>query len=159
MLNQILPRQADNTYRGYKVALGLFGLLVLMKAGISLGTIFNGYAAASSADGIPLDTFTPAGARAVVSLFALWGLSQLMICLLCALVLVRYRPMVPLMFALLLLEHLSRKLILQIIPIDTTGAPPGYFINLGLLALMIGGLALSLWSKRDQTHERKAHGA
>ena len=59
MLNQILPRQADNTYRGYKVALGLFGLLVLMKAGISLGTIFNGYAAASSADGIPLDTFTP----------------------------------------------------------------------------------------------------
>jgi len=63
------------------------------------------------------------------------------------------------MFALLLLEHLSRKLILQIMPIDTTGAPPGYFINLGLLALMIGGLALSLWSKRDQTHERKAHGA
>jgi len=159
MLNEILPRQVDNTYRGYKLALWLFGLLVLMKAGISLGTIFNGYTAASSADGIPLDTFTPAGARAVVSLFALWGLSQLMICLLCVLVLVRYRAMVPFMFALLLLEHLSRKLILQIMPIDTTGAPAGYFINLGLLALMIVGLALSLWSKGDHTHERKAHEA
>ena len=82
-----------------------------------------------------------------------------MLCLLCVLVLVRYRAMVPFMFALLLLEHLTRKLILQIMPIDTTGAPPGYFINLGLLALMIGGLALSLWSKGDQTHERKAHEA
>ena len=159
MVNQILPRKVDNTYRGYKLALWLFGLLVLMKAGISLGTIFNGYAAASSADGIPLDTFTPAGARAVVSLFALWGLSQLMICLLCVLVLVRYRAMVPFMFALLLLEHLSRRLILQIMPIETTGAPPGYFINLGLLALMIVGLALSLWSKGDQTPERKPHEA
>jgi hypothetical protein len=159
MFNHILPRQVDNTYQGHKLALWLFGLLVLMKAGISLGTIFNGYAAASSADGIPLDTYTPAGARAVVSLFALWGLSQLMICLLCVLVLVRYRAMVPLMFALLLLEHLSRRLILQIMPIDTTGAPPGHFINLGLLALMIVGLALSLWSKGNQTREQKAREA
>ena len=36
MFNQILPRQVDNTYGGYKLALWLFGLLVLMKAGISL---------------------------------------------------------------------------------------------------------------------------
>ena len=157
MFNVILPRQVDNTYRGYKLALWLFGLLVLMKTVISLATIFNGYTAASSADGIPLDTFTPASARAVVSLFALWGLAQLMICLLCVLLLVRYRAMVSFMFALFLPEHLSRKLILQIMPIDTTGAPPGYFINLGLLTLMIVGLALSLWSKGDQTHQRKTH--
>jgi len=78
-----------------------------------------------------------------------------MICLLCVLVLVRYRAMVPFMFALLLVEHLSRRLILQILPIATTGAPPGYFINLGLLALMLVGLALSVWSKGDQTQERK----
>jgi hypothetical protein len=159
MLNEILPRQVDNTYRGYKLALWLFALLVLMKGGISLGKIFNGYTAAGSADGIPLDTFTPAGARAVVTLFALWGLSQLVICLLCVLVLVRYRAMVPFMFAVLLLEFLSRKLILQIMPIDTMGAPPGYFINLGLLALMIVGLVLSLWSNGDRTDERKTQDA
>ena len=145
MFNQILPRQVDNTYRGYKLALWLFGLLVFMKAGISLGTIFNGYTAASSADGIPLDTFTPAGARAVVSLFALWGLSQLVICLLCVLVLVRYRAMVPFMFALLLLEHLSKRLILQALPIVRTGSSSGSVINLILLGVIIVGLALSLW--------------
>jgi hypothetical protein len=147
MFNRLFPERIDNTYRGYKLALWLFALLVLMKVGISLGCIFNGYSAASSADGIPLDTFTSAGAQAVVSLFALWGLSQLIIGVLCILALVRYRAMVPFMFALLLLEHLSRKLILHFLPIAKIGTPPGFAINLVLLAVTIVGLALSLRSR------------
>jgi hypothetical protein len=115
-----------------------------MKTSIGLGTIFNGHNAAITADGIPLDTFTPAGAQAFVSVIAIWGLAQVMIGLLCILVLVRYRAMVPFMFALLLLEHLSRKLILFVMPIAKTGTPPGSFINLALVALMIVGLVLSL---------------
>jgi hypothetical protein len=59
--------------------------------------------------------------------------------------------MVPFMFALLLLEHLSRKLVLQFIPIVRTGTPPGFYVNLGLLAMMIVGLALSLWSRNDSS--------
>ncbi|MEK7710720.1 MAG: hypothetical protein AAB341_02395, partial [Planctomycetota bacterium] len=88
-----------------------------------------------------------AGAQTVVSLFAIWGLAQLVICLLCILVLVRYRAMIPFMFALLLLEHLSRKLILHFLPIAKTGTPPGSAVNLVLLALMIVGLSLSLRSQ------------
>ncbi len=146
MLNQLLPRHVDNTYHGYKLALWLFGVVVFMKVPISLNSIFNGYMVASRADGIPLDTFTPAGAQAVISLFAAWGLSQLIICLLCILVLARYRALVPFMFALLVLEHLSRRLIFQVLPIVRTGAPPGFFVNLALLTLMVVGLALSLRS-------------
>lgn len=149
MLNQLLPRQIDNTYHGYKFALWLFGLVVFMKVSISLNSIFNGRLVASSADGIPLDTFTPAGAQAVVSLFAAWGLSQFIICLLCVLVLARYRALIPLMFALLLLEHLSRRLIFYVMPIVRTGTPPGFFVNLALLALMVVGLALSLRSHEN----------
>lgn len=144
MVDQFFPRHVDNTYHGYKLALWLFALIVFMKVAMSLNSIFNGYIVATSADGIPLDGFTPAGARAVVSLFAAWGLSQLMICLICILALARYRAMVPFMFALLLLEHLSRRLIFQVMPIVRTGSPPGFFINLVLLALMVVGLALSL---------------
>ena len=59
-----------------------------------------------------------------------------MICLLCILVLARYRNMVPFMFAFLLLEHLSRKLLLQFVPIVRNGTPPGFYVNLGLLTLM-----------------------
>jgi hypothetical protein len=76
MLSQLLPRHVDNTYHGYKLALWFFGLVVFMKVSMSLHAIFNGHFVASSADGIPLDTFTPAGSQAVVSLFAAWGLSQ-----------------------------------------------------------------------------------
>lgn len=147
-LDQLLPRRADNTYRGHKLALTLFGLLLLLKAGISLGSIFNGHTAASSADGIPIDTYTPAGARTALSLFALLGLSNLIICVIGTVVLVRYRSLIPFMFGLFLLQQLGRQLILQFLPIARTGTPPGFAINLAILTVMIVGLALSLW-RRD----------
>lgn len=154
MFNRLLPWHVDNTYQGYKAALWLFGALVLLKTVVSLNTIFNGYEVATSADGIPLDTYTPAGAQAVVSAFAAWGLAQLIICLLCILVLARYRALVPFMFVVLLLEHLSRRLLFQVMPIAKTGTPPGFYVNLIFLALMIVGLALSL-RRRDR---RQAEG-
>lgn len=68
-----------------------------------------------------------------------------MIVLLCILAFFRYRAMIPFMFALLLLEHLSRKLILTLRPMATAGAAPGTIINIVLPILMIIGLTLSLW--------------
>jgi hypothetical protein len=150
MFSQLFPQRFDNNYRGYKLALWLFALLMFMKLAIGLNSIFNGYSVASSADGIPLDTFTPAAAQTAVALFALLGLSHVMICLLCILVLVRYRAMIPFLFALLLLEHLGKRLILHLLPIPRAGASPGFAVNLVLLALMILGLALSLRSRDNR---------
>ena len=149
MLHQLFPRHIDNTYRGHRLALWLLAVLVLMKLGIGLGTILNGHSAAISADGIPLDTFTPAGEQAFVALFAAWGLSQLMLNLIGVLVLARYRAMVPFMYGLLLLEHLGRKLIFFVLPIPRSGTPPGFFINLVLVAVMVVGLVLSLRTQED----------
>lgn len=149
MLHRLLPRRIDNTYCGPRLALWLFGALILMKGGIGLGTMFNGRSAAISADGIPLDTFTPAGEQAFVSLFAAWGLSQLVLNLLGLLALVRYRAMVPFMFALLLLEHLCRKLVFLFLPMPRTGSSPGYAINLVIVSLMVVGLVLSLREEGD----------
>src|ERR1043166_3228126 len=105
MLERILPPQIDNTYRGHKLALWLFALVVAVRAVQSLFIIFNGYSVAQRADGIPLDTFAPEAAQTVVSLFALYSLTRLIIVLLCALALVRYRSAIPFMFALLLLGY------------------------------------------------------
>jgi hypothetical protein len=81
------------------------------------------------------------------------GLSRLITGLVGILALVRYRAMIPLLLALHLLEELGRGLILQILPIARTGTPPVSIIHLVLLALMIMGLALSLWSRGDlQAH-------
>lgn len=149
MLNRLLPQPADNTYRGHKLALVLFVLLLIMKGAISLGSIFNGRTAASSADGIPIDSYTPAGARAVVSLFGVLGLSNLMIVLVGLVVLLRYRSLVPFMFALFVLQDVSRRMILQVMPIARTGTPPGSTITLVILGVMVVGLALSLWTRHD----------
>jgi hypothetical protein len=149
MMSRLLPPRIDNTYRGHKLALWLFALLLFMKVAMSVNSIFNGYSVASSADGIPLDTYAPAAARTIVSLFALLGLSHFMVSLLCILVLACYRSMIPFMFALLLLEHLGRRVILHFTPVIRAGTPPGFYVNLALLAVMLAGLALSLRSRGD----------
>jgi hypothetical protein len=145
MLNEFLPQRTDNAYHGHKLALWLFAAVILMRTVMSLNSILNGRTVASSADGIPLHTYTPAAAQTTVSLFALVGLSSFIICLLCILVLVRYRSLVPVMFALLLLQSLGGRLILHFLPIIRTGTPPGIYVNLILLAFIVVGLALSLW--------------
>ena len=57
--------------------------------------------------------------------------------------------MIPFMFVLFLLEQLSRKLILQLLPIVRAGRPPASAVNLVVLGLMIVGLALSLWRRTN----------
>jgi hypothetical protein len=150
MLNQLLPQRVDNTYRGHKLALWFFGLLLLMHLAMSLNCIFNGYFVATAADGIALDAFPPAAAQAVLSLFATWGVEHFFIWLLGILILVRYRSLIPFMFALLLLEDLARKTTLYLLPMTRTGAGPGYLVNFLFLAFMCVGLALSLRSARSK---------
>jgi hypothetical protein len=140
--------QANNEYHGSRTALWLFGFLILMKTAISLNCIFNGRVVASSADGIPLDTYALAVSQAVIYLFALWGVGQLVLCLLCLLVLFRYRAMTAVMLAMLLLDHIGRRLVLEFLPIVKSGSSPGSVVNLALLVLMIAALALSLWDQR-----------
>lgn len=144
MVEDVLPRSLDNTYRGHKIALWLLGLLAFVKAVIGVNSIINGRAVMTTADGIALDAYPAAAVQNLVALWALVGLSHIIICVLCVLVLVRYRNMVPLMFGLLLLQHLGGRLILQFFPLVRTGAPPASAINLTLLTVMIVGLGLSL---------------
>lgn len=150
MLKRILPQSVDNNYRGHKLALWFFALLLLMHLAMSLNCIFNGYFVAASADGVPLDAFPPAAVQAVLSLFATWGVEHFFIWLLGILVLVRYRSLIPFMFAFLLLEDLARKTTLSLLPMARTGAGPGFLINFLFLAFMGVGLALSLWNARPK---------
>ena len=54
MIELFLPSRLDTAYRGHKIALWLFGAVLVLKLAISVGSMFNGYETASSADGIPL---------------------------------------------------------------------------------------------------------
>ena len=147
MFNRFLPQPIDNTYSGHRLALWLLALVVSVRIAQSVLVIFDGYSVLKSADGIPLDTYTPASAQTVVAVWALLGLYRLIISLLCVLVLVRYRAAIPFMFALLALEFGGRQLILYFIPLVRMGTPPGPVVNLILFFLTIAGLALSLWTQ------------
>ncbi|HZM15687.1 MAG TPA: hypothetical protein VFE28_06765 [Candidatus Krumholzibacteria bacterium] len=147
MFEKLLPHSIDNTYRGTKAGLWLFGLVVGLRIAQSLSVIFNGYSTAKGADGIPVDTYTPEAAQQIVALFAQGSLWRLTLGLLCVIVLVRYRSAVPLLFVVLLLNYLASQLIFQFVPLVRTGTPPGPYVNFGLFALMIVGLVLSLRSR------------
>lgn len=74
---------------------------------------------------IPLDTFTPNGANTVVLIFALWGLSQLIIGIIYVIVIWRYRTLIPLMYLLMIGEYTMRIVLGEMNPIETTGTAPG----------------------------------
>src|SRR5262245_48301288 len=150
MIGELLPRRADNAYRGHKIALWIFGLVAAMRAVIGFNCTFHGRMVATSADAIPLDTFTPTGADAFVSAFALLGLTYMVGSLLGFVVLFRYRTLVPLIFALNLLQQLGGRVILRVMPIARIGAPPGSIVNVAFLSLTIVGLALSLWVQEER---------
>jgi len=150
-MNALLPRQVDNTFHGRTAALWIFGAVVLLRIGVGLGSIFNGRDAATSADGIPLDTYTPAGAQTVLALFGMLGLARFVSGLLCVVVLVRYRALVPLMFALILSEQVGRRLVLYFIPIVRSETARVGAFNDVLLAAMVVGLLLSLWPRSVTT--------
>jgi len=148
MLDNLLPRRLDNEYRGSKLALWLFCLVVAMKSAQSLAIIFNGYSTARNADGIPLDSYPPTVAQTVVAAFVQGSLWRLFFCFLCGLVLWRYRSAVPLMFALLALNYLAAQLALKFVPLIRVGTPIGPLVNLMLFVVMLVGLGLSL-RRRD----------
>jgi hypothetical protein len=150
MFDELLPRRLDNDYRGKTLALWLFGLVVAMKSTQSLAIIFNGYSTAKGADGIPLDSYRPEVARTVVAVFAQGSIWRLFFCVLCVLVLLRYRTAVPLMFALLALNYLAAQLVLQFVPLPRVGAPIGPLVNRVLFVVMVVGLGLSLWRRTSQ---------
>jgi hypothetical protein len=147
MIDRLLPRTLDNSYSGSKAALWLLGIIAALEMAMGLNCIVNGRSVLSSADGVPLGTYPADAAQTAVALFAIWAWGLLLFALLAVLALVRYRSMAPLLFALFLLEHAGRKLILQNIPMVRSDNAPASWINAALLSLMVLGFFLSLWRR------------
>ena len=145
MMSQLLPERIDNAFHGRKPALWIFGLVVAVKMLQSVMVIFNGPSILRDADGIPLDSYPAAASQTIVAVWALMGLTRVVFYSLCVLALVRYRAAIPFMFAVIALHYLASTLLMRFLPLVTTGSPPGPMMNLGLFALALAGLALSLW--------------
>jgi len=159
MVDKLLPQPIDNTYSGSKIALWLFGLIVFMHILQSVMVFVQGHLVAQSADGIPLENYPAAAAQTILAIFTVSALRRLIIALIGAVVLFRYRSAVPLMFVVLGLTYLGGQVIFQYVPIVRVGTPPGVVMNLVMFGLTVVGLALSLW-RRGGSHlvGRRAQG-
>jgi hypothetical protein len=126
----ILPRPADNEYRGRAFAKYAFYALAAITIVRSLIHMFARDGGAQSIATIPLGDFSPRNAAdTVVLLFALWGLSQLIMGVFYAIVSLRYRSLIPLMYIFIFFEYAMRIVLGHLKPISLAGAAPGEIGN------------------------------
>jgi hypothetical protein len=153
MIKILFPKTIDNNYRGAPVAKWVFVALVAMTVVRSLAHIFLPDGGAQSIATIPLDDFTSNGASAIVHIFALWGLSQLLFGLLYVVVLWRYQTFIPLMWLFIIIEYIGRMLLTITKPFEIMGTAPGAVGNYILipLSLLMFGLSLKDQISSDQS--------
>ncbi len=144
MIDRLFPPRVDNNYQGHPIALWLFVPITVITLGRSLVHIFVSDGGAQSIATIPLDSYSPAAADAVVRGFALWGLSQLLLAFVYVGVLWRWRTLLPLMYLLLVVEYVGRYLIGVTNPVVTLETPPGAVANFVFVARGLVMLVLSL---------------
>ncbi|MEY8242525.1 MAG: hypothetical protein RPS99_03175 [Gammaproteobacteria bacterium] len=152
LIEKILPSEANNKYLGNRIALfGLIFTTCLMTWRSCVHLLYqdgglNSIGSIIIFDGIPDPN------QVIYMLGSVWGLQQLIFCLVNIVVLFRYRNLIPLMYILWLLEWLARPLVVGFLhPLDEqyfTGTTPGIVVvpfAVGFLTLM---LILSLKSSK-----------
>ena len=147
---KVLPKEINNNYNGRKIALYFFYLFTIMTVVRSLIHMFAPDGGAQTIATIPLDTFTKAGASTVILIFALWGLSQLIIGMFYVIVCWRYKSLIPFMYLFLFIEYSMRLILGFLKPIETSGTAPGAVVNFIFPPLIIILLLLSLNSKKSE---------
>lgn len=145
MIEKLLPQQVSNEYRGHVLAKWVFAALTLITLGRSLIHMFAEDGGAQSIASIPLDTFSDGAAMTVITIFGIWGLSQLLIGLLYAIVIWRYQSLIPLMYVFFSFEYFMRLIGFLYTPgLEKLDTAPGEVANLIFLPLGLVMLWLSL---------------
>ena len=84
---------------------------------------------------IPLDHYSLAAQETIIAMFALWGLSQLLVGLVYVVVMVRHQSWIPFISLLLLLEYAIRIGLGFFKTVVTVNTAPGVAGNLPLLLI------------------------
>jgi hypothetical protein len=143
LLESLLPARADNTIRGSRLPFYVFILVAIVGTVRSFIHLLAPDGGAGSIAGMDLSV---AGADGIIFAFALWGSAQLIYALLQWLVILRYRSLVPFMWAVQILETLLREFVGRTKPVTFAHTPPGAVGNQIMLPLAVLMLALSLWT-------------
>jgi hypothetical protein len=156
IITRILPNTIDNNYKGSKVSKFMFLLLTFVTTLRSLVHIFSADGGAQSIATIPLSSYTSAAAATVVLMFALWGISQLLMSIVYIVVCFKYQSLIPAMYILLIFEYSMRMFVGMMKPIVTVGTAPGGIGNFILVPLCIILFLMSLKVSKEHMEKTNA---
>ncbi len=141
---RVFPKQLDNSFRGNRIAVIVFALITVFTLARSCIHIFAPDGGASTIAGI--NTSVEGGSN-VISMFAFWGLAQLLMGLVYLAVFFRYKSLIPFMYMLIIIEYSGRVLIGMVKPLIVSHTPPGAIGDYILIPLAI--MMLMLCFKRS----------
>ena len=154
-LDVLLPRAANNDYRGGRVPLYFFYALLAMVTFRSLVHFLKDDSGVNSIASIILFSGTPDPNNVVYMFSALWGSQQVIMLMVYLVVLLRYRNLIPLMWALMVVEILFRLTVGQIHPLTPEyylRTPPGKLGNLPLLLISLTMVGLAIRNTLRQSN-------
>ena len=124
-MKKIIPDTIENRIPNNKFVYYFTWLLVAFNFFRSLEHIFNENGGAESIAGIPLDSYSSEAASNIISIFAQWGFSQLVLACILLLVVLKMREFIPLMLLIIALENILRGAVGLYKPLILGDAPPG----------------------------------
>lgn len=148
-LKLLFPKVIDNQFNGRRFALWFFYFITAVTLWRSQHHLFAPDGGAQTIATIPLDTFSQGAAATVIGIFAMWGVSQIIIGLIYLAAAVRYRSLIPMLYLLMIVEYIGRAGVGHFKPIMLAGTAPGGVINLPAAAVFTIMLVLSLWRKKS----------
>ena len=144
MLHRLLPSVVDNRFDGHPAALWLFVPLALMKLALGFAHVLRADGGAQSVSHMPLDLYPDGATQNIVGLMARMGLEQCLLGALFVLVLLRYRALIPLMYAVMVLHYVGAKLVAGFKPLALAGVSGASNMHLLIAVLAVFGFVLSL---------------
>jgi len=152
----LFPKNADNNYKGHKLAKWVLYLYVIKSFFSGCVHMFAADGGAQSIASITLDSFTQGGADSVITMFAYWGMEQFLIGLIAVVVLWRYKSLIPMIWGVYAIEYSARYLLKFITPgVATVHTPPGAVADYVLVPIAIGMFLLALLSSRKVINGRQ----
>ncbi len=138
---------ARTSFNGPNWVLYVWWIITIFTLGRSIAHIILPDGGAMSIATIPLDNYSLAAQETIITMFALWGLSQLLVGLVYVVVLVRQQSWIPLISVLLILEYAVRIGLGFFKTIPTVDTAPGVIGNLPLLFIGIILFTASIWNR------------
>ena len=129
VLEAVFPSNANNTYKGNPISLWIFTALTVISFIRSLIHMLKNDGGAQSIATIPLDKYPKKASEAIVFIFGYWGISQLLMCFVYAIIIWRYQNLLPLGWILFTIEYGLRMAQKFYKNIETVGQAPGGILN------------------------------